>query len=200
MAERCHIREIRSLRSFLRPDLAVPVGLALGLLLSGCGDAPIRIDPFATDGRDGGGAAIGYDALMRIGAAAHAGGDLANAISIFRRAAAAEPTNPAPLVAVANTLVEAGTIDEAIVAYNSALQRAPRDQEALRGLARAYLKTGRPELAGKPLAAALEDIPDDPKLLQLMGVTDDFIGQHREAQARYRRGLELRPGDAALSL
>ncbi|MGH6740389.1 MAG: tetratricopeptide repeat protein, partial [Bradyrhizobium sp.] len=29
---------------------------------------------------------------------------------------------------------------------------------------------------------------------------DDFAGQHEEAQARYRRGLELLPNDPALSL
>jgi len=36
--------------------------------------------------------------------------------------------------------------------------------------------------------------------LQLIGVADDFVGRHDEAQTRYRRGLELTPGDPALSL
>ena len=36
--------------------------------------------------------------------------------------------------------------------------------------------------------------------MQLIGVADDFVGQHEEAQARYRRGLELLPRDPALSL
>ena len=34
----------------------------------------------------------------------------------------------------------------------------------------------------------------------LIGVADDFIDQHGEAQARYRRGLELAPGDAGLTV
>src|SRR5215468_5998741 len=190
-----------SSRKLMRAGTAVRLGVVLGLaILSGCGDAPIRLDPFATDGRDGGGPPIGYDTLMRIGAAAHAGGDLGNALAIFRRAAASEPNNPAPLVAVGNVLVEMGDIAEAIVAYNSALARNAHDPEALRGLAKAYMKTGRPELAAQPLGVAFQDTPDDPKLLQLIGVADDFAGQHREAQARYRRGLELRPADPALSL
>src|SRR5205823_3514020 len=75
-----------------------------------------------------------------------------------------------------------------------------RDPEALRGLARALLMTGKPELAGKPLAIAFENTPDDAKLLQLIGVGDDLAGQHEEAQARYRRGLELLPRDPALSV
>ncbi len=64
----------------------------------------------------------------------------------------------------------------------------------------AYLMTGKPELAGQPLAVAFADTPDDPKLLLLIGVADDFVNQHEEAQARYRRGLELAPGDPGLTV
>ena len=184
-----------------RFETGAMAALAIGvLMLVGCEDAPIHIDPLAVNGRDGGGAPITYNALMRIGAAAHAGGELQNAIAIYRRAAALNTSNPAPLVAAGNVLLELGQVNEAVVTYNSALERQRRDPEALRGLARAYLRTGRPELAGPTLALAYEDTPDDPKLVQLIGVTDDFLGQHREAQSRYRRGLELRPGDQALTL
>ncbi len=111
-----------------------------------------------------------------------------------------ETQNPAPLVALGDTLLEMGKIDEAIVNYNAGLKLAPRDPQALRGLARAYLKTGRPDLAGNPLAVAYQDTPDDAKLLLLIGVADDFIGQHPAAQKRYQQGLRLAPGDRALAL
>lgn len=183
-------------------DAAASVVLALGLvLLAGCEDAPMHFDPLSVNGRDGGGAPLSYATLMRIGAAAHAGGDLANAVAIFRRAASIGPqSSPAPYVAMGNTLVEMGEVNEAIVSYHAALARNERDPEALRGLAKAYLQTGRPELAGQPLSVAYEDTPDDPKLLQLIGVADDMLGQHREAQARYRRALEKAPRDPALTL
>jgi Flp pilus assembly protein TadD len=178
-----------------------PVGAALGLLLlSGCSQFPHFLDPWAVDGRDGGGAVLTYPALMRIGAAAQAGGDPASAISMFRRAAQMNQDVAAPLVGSGNALLEIGEVNEAIAAYNSALERQPHDPEALRSLAKAYLKTARPALAGAPLEVAFQDTPNDPKLLQLIGVADDFVGQHREAQARYRRGLELKPGDPALAL
>src|SRR5262249_5931856 len=127
-------------------------------------------------------------------------GDLPTALSLYRRASGVDWHAVAPLVAAGNTLMQMGDANEAIVAYNSALSREEHDPEALRGLAQAYLMTGRPELAGQPLSVAYADTPNDPKLLQLIGVADDFIGQHDEAQARYRRGLELLPGDPALSL
>ena len=50
--------------------------------LAGCEDAPIHIDPLAVNGRDGGGLPISYNSLMRIGAAAHAGGDLQNSLTV----------------------------------------------------------------------------------------------------------------------
>ena len=170
------------------------------LLLGGCAElAALDLDPFNINGRQGANP-LGYDTLMRLGAAARAGGDQANAVALYRQAANVELLAAAPMVGAGNTLMEMGQVDEAILSYKSALQRVANDPEALRGLAKAYLRTARPELAGAPLSAAYKATPDDPKLLQLIGVADDFIGQHKEAQARYKRGLELLPRDPALTL
>src|SRR5206468_3191496 len=100
-----------------------------------------------------------------------------------RRAAQMNTEVAAPLIGAGNALLEIGDFNEAIVAFNGALQRQPHDPEALRSLAKGYLRSGRPALAGAPLEVAFQDTPDDPKLLQLIGVADDFVGQHREAQA-----------------
>ena len=192
-----------------RFDAAASAFFALGLLsLAGCetvstqGMDPLMhaIDPLTINGRDGGGQPLNYQTLMRIGAAAHAGGDDAAAVGVYRRAAGLAPTQPAPFVGAGNSLLEMGKVNEAIVAFSSALTRNPQDAEALRGLARGYLLTGKPELAGQPLSVAYQETPNDPKVMELIGVADDFAGQHEEAQARYRRGLELMPGDPALSL
>jgi len=169
--------------------------------LSACEQVPTPYsDPLATSGRDGNAPKISFDGIMHIADASRQAGDFGNAISLYRHAAELQPANPAPLVALGATLLEMGKVDEAIVNYNAALKLAPKDGGALRGLAKAYLKTGRPDLAGNPLAVAYLDTPDDPKLLLLIGVADDFIGQHVEAQGRYRQGLQFAPGDRALLL
>lgn len=186
---------------------AVAACALLSMALTGCENVPWnpdrwgvdRLDVLSTEGRTGD-VPMNYDTLMRLGAAARAGGDLSNALSLYRRAGSIEPNATAPFIAIGNTLLEMGQADEAIIAFNSALSREARDPEALRGVARAYLRTSRPELAGQPLALAYEQTPNDPKLLMLIGVADDFIEQHGEAQARYRRGLELAPGDPGLTL
>jgi Flp pilus assembly protein TadD len=177
---------------------------ALGAFaLGGCETVPLHLDPLAVDARDGG-KPMTYDTMMRLGADAHAAGDLDSAVSFYRRAATIGdtigPSAAAAYVGAGDSLLEMGRVDEAIIAYNAALSRAESDPEALRGLAKADLLSGRAELAGHALAVAYRQTPNDPKLLELIGVADDFAGEHAEAQARYRRGLELLAGDPGLSL
>ena len=176
--------------------------LVLGAIsLAGCQDAPsLHLDPLATNGRNGDAPDIGYAAVMHIAAASRAAGDYGNAVNVYRHAATLDTRNPEPLAALGDTLLEMGKPDEAILNYNAARKLNARYQAALRGLAKAYLKTGRPELAGSPLAIAYTDEPNDPKLLMLIGVADDFIGEHGYAQARYQQGLKIAPADQALTL
>jgi Flp pilus assembly protein TadD len=177
------------------------VAITLVVLASaGCEPLPFHLDPLSVNGRDGGGTPPSYGALMRIGEAARSGGDFANAVSVFRRAAEIEPNAPAPFVAAGDTLLAAGAVNEAILAYNSALARDGSNLPAQLGLAKADLETGRPELALVPLSKAAAQSPDNPRLLVLLGVTEDFTGRHQQAQAYYRRGLAHAPGDAALTV
>ena len=170
------------------------------LVLTGCATPQQHLDIGSANGRDGGGAVPSYDALMRIGAAARGGGDLANALGVYRRAAQVDPLNPVPLVAAGDVLLEMGSVNEAIVSYNNALLLGGDNLPALLGLARAFLKSGKPALAIDPISKAYVLSPDDPKVVLLLGVTKDLSGEHGEAQAWYRRGLGLAPGDPSLTV
>jgi Flp pilus assembly protein TadD len=173
--------------------------LALCFALSACTNTTTYVDPLAIDGRDAA-TKVNYPTIMRIGMAAKSGGDYANAVSLFRRAAEIASSEPAPLVAAGDTLRDMGNLNEAIVAYRAALDRNPHYPLALEGLAKSYLGTGKPELAQAPLDTAYADFPNNPKTLLLMGVTADFTGNHPQAQADYLEGLKYQPGDAALTL
>lgn len=170
------------------------------VMLAGCVTTPIHLDPLSVEGRDGGGPIPTYAMLMRIGAAAQSGGDLPNALGVYRRAAELAPQDPAPLIAAGDVLLQMGNVNEAIVSYNGALVRPGDSQGAQVGLARAFVKTGKPQLALTPLAKAMEASPDDPKLLLLLGVTKDLAGSHLEAQGYYRAGLVRAPGDPGLTV
>lgn len=182
------------------PGPAFIFSIFAAVALSACGASPVHLDPLSVDGRDGGGPTPDYPMLMRIGAAAQSGGDLPNAVGIYRRAGEMAPQDPAPLIAAGNALLKMGAVNEAIVSYNAALIRPGDSHGARVGLVKAFLKTGKPELALAPLSKALEESPDDPKLLLLLGVTRDLAGQHWEAQAFYRNGLARAPGDPALTV
>jgi Flp pilus assembly protein TadD len=170
------------------------------LAAAGCEPVPFHLDPLSVNGRDGGGSSPSYDALMRIATAARSGGDDANAVAIFRRAAEIQPGAAAPFVGLGDTLIATGAVNEAILAYNSALARDGSNLSAELGLARAYLQTGRPELAQVPLSRALADNPNDPRLMVLLGLTQDVEGRHQQAQAYYRQGLRQAPSDPALTV
>jgi len=179
------------------PGPAFFFSLIAGLALAGC---VANLDPLSVNGRDGGGPVPTYPMLMRIGAAAQSGGDLANALGVYRRAAELAPLDPAPLIAAGDVLLQTGATNEAIVSYNAALIRPGDTQGAQVGLAKAFLMTGKPQLALSPLSKAMEERPDDPKLLLLLGVTRDLAGEHGEAQGYYRQGLVRVPGDPALTV
>lgn len=173
---------------------------AAALALGGCAPSPFHLDPLSVNGRDGGGAVPSYAALMRLGTAARNAGDLANALSVYRRAAEIAPRNPTPFVAIGDTLLAMGSVNQAILAYQSALARDSSILPAQIGLAKGYLRTGRPELALVPLNKALKHHPGDPKLLLLLGVTKDVLGQHRVAQDVYRQALKRVPGEPGLTV
>ena len=181
---------------------AAALSLVLSLVgLASCEDVPsLKLDPLAISGRDGSAPSISYAAVMHIAAASRSAGDFGNAVSLYRHAVTMDPHNPEALAALGDTLLEMGKPDEAIVNYNAALKLDPHYSTGLLGLGRAYLKTGRPDLAGSPLAIAYQYTPADPKLLLLIGVADDFIGQHAFAQSRYQQGLRIAPGDHSLTL
>jgi Flp pilus assembly protein TadD len=169
------------------------------LASTSCTNTTTYVDPLTVDARDNA-SKINYPTIMRIGMAAKSGGDYANAVSMFRRAAQVAPSEAAPLVAAGDTLRDMGNANEAIVAYRAALDRNPHYPLALEGLAKAYLGTARPELAQAPLETAYQDTPNNPRILLLMGVTADSTGNHPQAQADYAEGLKYQAGDPALTL
>lgn len=176
-----------------------PALAAVCLGLAACVNTTTFVDPLAIDGRAAANR-VDYPTLMRIGVAARVGGDYANAVALFRRAAEVAPNEAVPLVAAGDTLRQMGHANEAIVAYKEALRRRPGYPLALEGLAKAFLGTGRPELALEPLKLAHQNEPNSPKVLLLLGVASDFTGQYSQAQGYYAAALKLAPKDPALSL
>ena len=141
--------------------------------------------------------AISYDAFMRLGDDTRKQGDLVSAAQFYARAHELEPTRIEPLMDLAQVYSQAGEIKDAAGAYEEALKIDDRNADALRGLANLQLQTGDAAGAATNLRLALAQQPDW-RTQNSLGVANDMLGDRVGAQAAYRAGLTLSPGNLQL--
>lgn len=168
------------------------------LLLAGCAGDPlidsVRADRGATTATAHAGQ---VEAVMRVAARTAEAGDWATAASLYRRAHALDTSRLEPLLGLGEALARLDAQDDAAETYRAALALAPDDVTALRGLGNALVALDEPTLAIPHLERAL-DRSDDPRLYKSLGVAYDMQGSHAAAQAYYRTGLAVAPGDVGL--
>jgi tetratricopeptide (TPR) repeat protein len=149
-------------------------------------------------------------ATLRLARASRTNGDFASAISLYRSITALQAADPAILVELGDTLVDAASLDDAIDVYGQAAQRAAARPavriDALLGLQQASLNLGQPEQTMRFADQAAALAPADHRVIIGRGVALDLLGRHAEAQAAYRAVLASAPhnvaarNDLALSL
>lgn len=170
------------------------------LLLAGCASDPmtdhIRPNRPAHEGEARSGPKA--EAMVRIADATARAGDLATAAGLYRRAHATDPQNFDAAAGLGRMLGRLGAPEKAAGAWRVALRLRPDDQDALRGLANALIAMGQPAQAIPYLKQALEK-KEDVRVYSALGVAHDMLADHGAAQAYYRTGLEVAPGDLALS-
>src|SRR5262249_7094149 len=83
-------------------------------------------------------------------------------------------------------------------AWQAALVIDPANAAALRGLANARIQAGDAAAAIAPLQAAARLRPDW-RIETSLGVANDMLADHAAAQAAYRTGLNLAPGNLQLT-
>lgn len=123
------------------------------------------------------------------------GGQYAQAAGCYRSALDADPEHPDPeaLFNLARALHRQGKPALAIPFYQRALQRDPSCHPAYGALALAWLETGKTKQALKCHQQALQQEPDDPAVHFYYGRTLLMLLQFEEAEAAFRRTLELAP-------
>jgi Flp pilus assembly protein TadD len=147
-----------------------------------------------------------FGPALRLARAARANGDFASAINLYLGVVAIKPADPSILVELGDTLVDAGSMDDAIDVYGKVDAHSAARLGALLGLQQAYLKLAEPEKALQYADQAILMAPLDHRVLVGRGVTLDMLGRHAEAQDAYRAVLRGTPhnvaarNDLALSL
>ncbi len=85
-----------------------------------------------------------------------------------------------------------GELNQAEGSFNRVLSIQPRQEQAMLGLGRVFLKKD-PSKASGYLEQAVAEAPDDISALVDLGVAHDLVGDHGRAQALYRKVLARQP-------
>lgn len=85
-----------------------------------------------------------------------------------------------------------GNLHQAEGSFERILTIQPKQQQALLGLGRVFLKSN-PAKASSYLDQAVAEAPDDASALVDLGVAHDLVGEHDKAQVLYRRVLARQP-------
>lgn len=166
--------------------------MALLLFLTGCATAP-KTKAENTPNQSAL-LPVPQQPMLRLARAAHAAGDYASAVNLYRTIVAGGP-NPAISVELGDTLVDAGSFDDAITSYKSIPARSPEELGAALGLEHAYLALNDVPKAMEQADRAYALAPSDNRVLVGRGIALDLAGRHQEAQASYNALLAKFPND-----
>ncbi|ACT58546.1 tetratricopeptide repeat protein [Hirschia baltica] len=97
----------------------------------------------------------------------------------------------------ANALRAIGSAERAVDVATQALALHPGDVELSKTLAKAHMDTGRPDRATNALYNAVPD-GEDWVLYSLYGIALDQLGDHKKAQLRYTKALDISPDNQVI--
>jgi tetratricopeptide (TPR) repeat protein len=114
---------------------------------------------------------------------------LAEAESLFVRAAAADPTEPAHAMNLARACAAQGRADDAIIAYRAAIKLNPALAPAYLELAAVQQRAGRLQEAQATLRKLLRAMPDHAQAKLMLGMVLMEGGKPGDAETLLRRAL-----------
>ena len=194
------------------PTRRAATALACVLIaLSGCVASPegragkpstTSIDP-AYDPTPRAGKAAGDPMLEYVRSAAEVAkqdGKLLGAAAHLSRLYDETPTDRDVIFDLARHMRYIGALTEAEQVLNDGLAIHSRDSLLRLELAKVFVASGRADQASEILEILRVELPQDPSILQALGVARDRLGQHDAAKEAYRQAIALgRPSAALLS-
>lgn len=148
----------------------------------------VRLARAALDAR-----AVDPEELIRTGLLLEEQGRFEIAAEYYEEAAAIDPTSARSWTNLGEVRRRLSRWDDALRAYDAALQHQPGYLWALAGRAEALRMLGQLEACVDPFQRALERAPDHVLAVQGLAAALSELGRHREALALWERALRLRP-------
>jgi Flp pilus assembly protein TadD len=177
----------RSKRSW-RKESVLAAAMA-AFLLAGCAHTPESEVPHKD---------VTADSLIQAAKQTQAAGDSAAAALLYERALAMDPKNLEAALQLGTIYGQIGATRQSMEFFRQALTLDPKNVTALRGLANGQLQLGDPDAAISTLQKAAAIQPDW-RIQNSLGVAYDMKGDYQAAQAAYRSGLTMAPGNLQLS-
>ena len=172
--------------------------MALGALLVTASCASLTPDNHSSSGQLAGHFDAGVGQLLRYCETMRSNGKLVTAAALCERAHQIEPTNPKPLMALAQVLLDMGETEAAAESYRTILRAAPTHVEARYALGKIYVAQKKYDLALTAFRVAVRHNPADARLYNALGVANELLGAHAYAQEAFRAGLVVAPEDVSL--
>ena len=176
----------------MRP-MKVAAAFGAILLTSGCASSYDPMYAGLPSNLDGG---VGQ--LLRYCSMFQDKGDLVTAAGLCERAHTLEPSNPAPLMQLAEILLGMNHPEQAIIAYRKIIDATPQYTDARYALGKIHIARGEYDFATAQFQAALRYTTDDARLYNGLGVAHGLIGANASAMQAFSDGLEIAPKHISL--
>lgn len=125
-------------------------------------------------------------------------GDYSNALRLYQRTAAENPSHAPSRLALGQIYQRLGANDGAITYYRQTLDLEPGNIDAQLGLGQMMVRSNNPGEAIKYLEAVAEKSPDNYRIYNSIGLAYDLEGLHEQAQLAYGTGLNKKPDHISL--
>lgn len=137
--------------------------------------------------------------MLRLADKAYEKGEYGMAAQLYFRIAEQAPDTPKVTVKLGFALLKAGSAAHAEKIFRAALEKEPKNAQALRGLGHVLVIQKRPAEALPVYRQAIAaSAKPDAHIYAGFGAALDMVGKHDEARAAYAAGLLLAPQDFGL--
>jgi Flp pilus assembly protein TadD len=161
--------------------------IGLVLLLAGLAGCTMPPGPSAEGGDKS-------EQLGRLARDVEANGNDDDALTLYRQAVVVSNHAPAAYVQLGDAYLRSKRLAQAAEAYRAALQKDPKNAEAQLGLGTVLVRQGA---LTKGLAALTRAAPlvNTAAAYNRLGVAQTIAGQFSDAQAAFKKGLDVDPAD-----